>query len=87
MSILYWHGSFYLLITASKALIDNEHTEIRFFSFPKGGSISKEYYEMETPFVMLEGSAKIVYSKDDEKVINRGDINVVIVKNISNSKL
>ena len=42
---------------------------------------------METPFVMLEGSAKIVYSKDDEKVINRGDINVVIVKNISNSKL
>lgn len=26
----------------SKALIDNEHTEIRFFSFPKGGSISKE---------------------------------------------
>ena len=87
MSILYCHGSFYLLITASKALIDNEHTEIRFFSFPKGGSISKEYYEMETPFVMLEGSAKIVYNKDDEKVINRGDINVVIVKNISNSKL
>ena len=27
---------------ASKALIDNEHTEIRFFSFPKGTSISKE---------------------------------------------
>ena len=57
---------------ASKALID--HTEIRFFSFPKGESISKEYYEMETLFVMLEGSAKIVYNKDDEKVINPGDI-------------
>ena len=57
---------------ASKALIDNEHTEI--FSFPKGESISKEYYEMETLFVMLEGSAKIVYNKDDEKVINPGDI-------------
>ena len=28
--------------TASKALIDNERTEIRFFSFPKDGSISKE---------------------------------------------
>ena len=40
---------------ASKALIDNDHTEIRFFSFPKGESISKEYYEMETLFVMLEG--------------------------------
>ena len=59
---------------ASKALIDNDHTEIRFFSFPKGESISKEYYEMETLFVMLEGSAKIVYNKDDEKVINPGDI-------------
>ena len=31
-------------------------------------------YEMETLFVMLEGSAKIVYNKDDEKVINPGDI-------------
>ncbi|MFR5470665.1 MAG: hypothetical protein ACLVKT_06605 [Intestinibacter bartlettii] len=59
---------------ASKALIDNEHTEIRFFSFPKGESISKEYYEMETLFVMLEGSAKIVYKEDDERVINPGDI-------------
>ena len=48
---------------ASKALIDNDHTEIRFFSFPKGESISKEYYEMETLFIMLEGSAKIVYNK------------------------
>ena len=63
---------------ASKALIDNEHTENRFFSFPKGGSISKECYEMETPFVMLEGSAEIVYNKDDEKVINRGDIIAVV---------
>ena len=59
---------------ASKALIDNDHTEIRFFSFPKGESISKEYYEMETLFVMLEGSAKIVYNQDDERVINPGDI-------------
>ena len=59
---------------ASKALIDNEHTEIRFFSLPKGESISKEYYEMETLFVMLEGSAKIAYNQDDERVINPGDI-------------
>ena len=59
---------------ASKALIDNEHIEIRFFSFPKGESISKEYYEMETLFVMLEGSAKIAYNQDDERVINPEDI-------------
>lgn len=34
---------------ASKALIDNDHTEIRFFSFPKGESISKE--------ILLNGNA------------------------------
>lgn len=59
---------------ASKALIDNENTEIRFFSFPQGESIDKEYYEMETLFVMLEGSAKILYNENDEVVINKGDI-------------
>jgi len=58
----------------SKALIDNENTEIRFFSFAKGESIDKEYYEMETLFVMIEGSAKILYKDSDEVVINAGNI-------------
>lgn len=59
---------------ASKALIDNDNTEIRFFSFPKGESIDKEYYEMETLFIMLEGSAKVLYNENDEVEINSGDI-------------
>ncbi|WP_315167563.1 cupin [Metaclostridioides mangenotii] len=59
---------------ASKALIDNDNTEIRFFSYACGESIDKEYYEMETLFVMIEGSAKILYNESDEVVINKGDV-------------
>ena len=44
---------------ASKAIIDNEHTEIRFFSFAEGEDIDKEYYEKETIFMVLEGSLKV----------------------------
>lgn len=59
---------------ASKALIDNENIEIRFFSFAAGESIDKEHYQMETLFVMIEGNAKILYNEEDETIINQGDI-------------
>ncbi len=59
---------------ASRALIDSDNTEIRFFSFAKGESIDKEYYSMETLFVMIEGRARIHYKENDEVVINEGDI-------------
>jgi quercetin dioxygenase-like cupin family protein len=59
---------------ASKALINNEHTEIRFFSFAKGESIDKEYYEMETLFFIIEGSLKVLYGEHDEKIVNTGDM-------------
>ncbi|MEG1255341.1 cupin [Clostridium sp.] len=59
---------------ASKALIDNENTEIRFFSFAKGESIDKEFYEMETLFIMIEGSAKVLYKEDEEVIMNAGDM-------------
>jgi len=59
---------------ASKALINNDNTEVRFFSFAKGESIDKEYYSMETLFVMIEGSAKILYKEHDEVIIKAGDI-------------
>lgn len=59
---------------ASKALIDNDNTEIRFFSFAKGESIDKEYYVMETLFVMIEGSAKILFNENDEVILNKGEI-------------
>ena len=59
---------------ASKALINNEDVEIRFFSLAEGESIDKEYYEMETLFIMIEGSIKIVYKENDEVIIKTGDI-------------
>lgn len=59
---------------ASKALIDNDNTEIRFFSYAKGESIDKEYYDMETLFIMIEGSARILYRENDEVIVNAGDI-------------
>ena len=59
---------------ASKALIDNDNTEIRFFSYAKGEGIDKEHYDMETLFVMIDGSAKIMYKESDEIIINAGDI-------------
>jgi quercetin dioxygenase-like cupin family protein len=59
---------------ASKAIINSENIEMRFFSLAKGESIDKEYYEMETVFIMIEGSLKIVYKENDEVIINAGDM-------------
>jgi quercetin dioxygenase-like cupin family protein len=59
---------------ASKALIDDNNMEIRFFSFAQGESIDKEHYEMETLFVCIEGSIKVVYNKNDETVLEKGQI-------------
>ena len=59
---------------ASKALIDNDKLDIRFFSFAKGESIDKEYYEMETLFVIIEGSCKVLYNENEEVLLNKGDI-------------
>ena len=63
---------------ASKALINNENVEMRVFSLAKGESIDKEYYEMETLFIMIEGSIKIVYKENDEVIIKTGDSFIVI---------
>lgn len=59
---------------ASKALIDDNNMEIRFFSFADGESISKENYEMETLFICIEGSIKVVYNENDEIILNKGQI-------------
>lgn len=59
---------------ASKALVDNDKHEVRFFSFAKGESIDKEYYEMESLFIVIEGEAKVVYNENSESVIKEGDI-------------
>ncbi len=59
---------------ASKALIDSENTEIRFFSFAEGESIDKEYYIMETLFFVIEGIVKILYGEDEEIILRQGEM-------------
>lgn len=59
---------------ASKAFIDNENIEIRFFSCANGESIDKEYYQMETIFHVLEGKLKISYNSQDEIILKAGEI-------------
>lgn len=59
---------------ASKAIIDKENIEIRFFSFAEGEDIDKEYYEKETIFMVLEGSLKVLYNENDEIIVNEGEM-------------
>lgn len=59
---------------ASKALINNESHEIRFFSFAKGEDIDKEYYKMESLFIVIEGRVKINYNEDNYIFVEKGEI-------------
>jgi len=59
---------------ASKALIENGTTEMRFFSFAEGESIDKEYYSRETLILMIEGEIKILYNENDEVIIGGGEL-------------
>lgn len=62
---------------ASKAIIDSEYTEIRFFSFAEGEDIDKEYYEKETIFWVLEGKIKVCYNETDELIVKEGEMAVL----------
>lgn len=62
---------------ASKAIIDSEYTEIRFFSFAGGEDIDKEYYEKETIFWVLEGELKVCYNETDELIVKEGEMAVL----------
>lgn len=59
---------------ASKSLINTENHEIRFFSFAENEDIDKEFYEMESIFIVLQGSIKISYNENDEAIVNEGEI-------------
>lgn len=78
---------------ASKALINNDKHEIRFFSFAEGEDIDKEIYEMESIFIVIEGKLKISYKEDDEVIVQQGEIIALEssipygVKALSNVKL
>lgn len=59
---------------ASKALVNNEKHEIRFFSFAKGEDIDKEFYELESIFIVIEGQIKINYKENDSVIVNAGEV-------------
>lgn len=59
---------------SSKALIDNDAIEVRFFSAAQGEEIDKEIYHSETLIFCLEGQIKIVYNDTDEAVLNTGQM-------------
>lgn len=62
---------------SSKAIIDKEHIEMRFFSASKGEEIDKEIYNEETIFFCLSGKLKILYKDIEEVVLNSGEIFVL----------
>ncbi|MFV0380299.1 MAG: hypothetical protein ACK5KQ_05670 [Anaerorhabdus sp.] len=66
---------------SSKAVIDNNNVEMRFFSASKGEDIDKEIYFEETLFFCLEGKLKVIYKDDGEVILNSNDM-VVIESNV-----
>ncbi len=58
----------------SKALVDKEHTEIRFFSFAKGEDIDKESYESESIIIVIDGLVKVQYNEDSEAEVGSGEM-------------
>lgn len=66
---------------ASKALCSTEHTDVRFFSYAKGESISKEHQEEDSLIYVFEGKLKIVYNRDDEQVVSQGEL-IVLPSNV-----
>ena len=62
---------------ASKAICNTEHTDVRFFSYAKDESISKEIQEEDSIIYVFEGSLKLQYGKDGESVVNEGELIVI----------
>ena len=59
---------------SSKALVDTEQTEVRFFSAAAGEDIDKEIYTHESLIVCLAGQIKIVYNDADEALLTPGQM-------------
>jgi len=58
----------------SKAICQTENTDVRFFSFAKHESISKEFQEQDSLIYVFEGEIKIQYNKDEEISVKAGEI-------------
>ncbi|MFV0503118.1 MAG: hypothetical protein ACK5LT_04000 [Lachnospirales bacterium] len=62
---------------SSKAILNTENIEMRFFSASKGEDIDKEIYPEETLFFCLEGKLKITFKEKDEITLNAGEMFVI----------
>ncbi len=62
---------------ASKAICSTDHTDIRFFSYAKGESISKEFQEEDSIIYVYQGKLKIRYRQNEEKVLSAGEMMVL----------
>ena len=62
---------------ASKAICTTDHTDIRFFSYAKGESISKEFQEEDSIIYVYQGKLKVRYRQDEEKVLKAGEMMVL----------
>lgn len=70
---------------ASKAVCTTDSTEIRFFSYAKDESISKEFQEEDTMIYLIEGQIKIQYDEDGEAkeaLLNSGEF-IVLPSNLN----
>ena len=67
---------------ASKAICATENTDVRFFSYAKGESISKEFQEEDSLIYVYEGKLKILFHETDEQVLSQGEL-MVLPTNVS----
>ena len=70
---------------ASKAICTTENTEMRFFSYAKDESISKEFQEEDTMIYLIEGELNIQYDEDDQKkeiILSKGEF-IVLPSNLN----
>ncbi len=67
---------------ASKGVCATENTDVRFFSYARGESISKEHQEEDSLIYVYEGALKIVYHQHEEQIVKQGEM-VVLPSNVS----
>lgn len=70
---------------ASKAICATENTDIRFFSYAKDESISKEFQEEDSLIYLIEGELNIQYDEDGEekeKLLKSGEL-IVLPSNVN----
>lgn len=70
---------------ASKAICNTETTDVRFFSYAKGESISKEFQEEDSIIYIIEGELNVLYDEDNEKkevTVKEGEL-IVLPSNLN----